>query len=294
MQSRKIRIRKKSYKIRGRSLFGAKSKKPAAKSKKPVAKSKKPAAVVPHRNNVNPNQVVAVGNKVASSQHPELKKAASEATQAAKDTVIAASGLAITNTKQLAHKAVHSDILGRISGDVKGFTSTITGSILHPQKEGISMLNGFIRKHVVSSIKAKLPNIMSTEAKDEEANKLAKKIFDTPAVKGKIDGKILNLVNKFKGQGYTALDEGRHALVEAIPIPEVPEIIDDIIDSGEFTAFLGADAIRTASALETAAEAKGAMDEGAEEATTNGGRRRRRRTVKKILIKRKLRKSGRR
>ena len=289
MQSRKIRNgkklnRKMSYKIPKRLQSGAKTKKPAAKpAAKSAAKSAtkpaaKPAApVVPHRTNVKPKQAIAVGNKVASVQHLELKKAASKA-----------------NIKNMTQKGMHSNILGRISGDVKGFTSAVTGSILHPQKEGINMLNGFLRKHVVSSIKAKLPNEMSVQAKDEEANKLAKKIFDTPAVKGKLDAKILNLVNKFKGQGYTALDEGRHALVEAIPIPEVPEIIDDIIDSGEFTAFLGADAIRAAGVVETAAEAKGAMDEGAEQVATSGGRRRRRRTIKKNLIKRRLRKSKRR
>ena len=122
--------------------------------------------------------------------------------------------------------------------NMKAFTDPRTGTAMykfqHPQKgstlaklehpntEIKKKVDSLVRDHIIASIRVKLPDELSDDEKNEKAELIGNKIFDNPKFRGKLDKKIDSMTIQLEGQGYTTLDELRHALVELIPIACLP------------------------------------------------------------------------
>ena len=109
-----------------------------------------------------------------------------------------------------------------IVGDIKEGIETI----VHPNKALKKYIDNKIHDRIEKE-EDRLAETLGPEAAKKMRSKLEKKYYDN---KEKLDIGIDKVFNRFKKQGTVTLDYARVALVDAIPIPEVPEVLNDIID----------------------------------------------------------------
>jgi len=196
-----------------------------------------------------------------------------------------------------------------IIGDIKG----AVGTIFHPETALKHLIDRTIHQKLVDWAKKQIdPNDTNP---DSAAIKLADDMFAKNKVK--INEGVDKLYKKVAFQGYITVDEVRHAVVELIPIPEVPEVVDDIIDIFEEVGLTAGEGVTTVellnnirkattglnsqvgdpelltSATSAIATVKSAATKSKKTKTTKakktikkkkGGRRNRRRVTKKYLI----------
>ena len=109
-----------------------------------------------------------------------------------------------------------------IVGDIKEGIETI----VHPNKALKIYIDNKIHERIEKE-EDRLAETLGPEAAKKMRNKFEKKYYDN---KEKLDKGIDKVFNRFKSQGRITADYARVALVDAIPIPEVPEVVNDIID----------------------------------------------------------------
>ena len=135
--------------------------------------------------------------------------------------------------------------------------------------------------------------------REEEANELAKKMFAKN--KHKINEGIDTLYNKMKSHGMLTLDELREAAINLIPIPEVPEVANDIVDVMVQAGLYTSEGLTTAELLNNVRQSATGLNSQLPTTTLDkdhpmlkGGKRNRRRITKKhLIIRRKARRKSR-
>jgi hypothetical protein len=189
-----------------------------------------------------------------------------------------------------------------IIGDVKGTVTTV----LHPEKAFKHLIDRKIHQRIVTWVKTQIdPNNKDPEL---AALKIANKMFAKS--KEKINEGIDKIYYKYKTQGRVSIDYARVALIDAIPIPEVPEVINDIVDVLEevgMTADTAISEVEVANNIRQAfsmgpgllssmksqvmsefSKAKSMATNAKQSITKKGGRRNRKRMTKKYIIARRM------